>query len=97
MSANAANLVFQNNMGSTPLGTRIYDYTTSDNLSDVEEFDPDFGAATVYFSANGCSDKLRTYDFIRVTANDGKALYFVGSAGPDFVQIHKIATVTSFN
>jgi hypothetical protein len=86
MSFNAANLAASQIMGWPD--TRTYDYSTSDTISDVE--------TSGYFSAGG--PNFRVGDIVRVTANDGKALYLIEAAGPTpFIGITKFASgVTSF-
>lgn len=68
----------------------VWDYSTSDTISTVE------GAS--YFDTADAVKAIRQADWLRVTANDGKAIYFVDGAqlsSPD-IAIIKQAVVTSF-
>lgn len=68
----------------------VWDYSTSDTISVVE------GAG--YFDTADAVKALRQADWLRVTASDGKAIYFVDGASlssPD-VGIIKQAVVTSY-
>jgi hypothetical protein len=68
----------------------VWDYSTSDTISTVD------GAS--YFDTADAVKALRQADWLRVTASDGKAIYFVDGASissPD-VAIVKQAVVTSF-
>ena len=67
----------------------IWDYSTADNISSVD------GAS--YFDTADAAKSLRKGDWVRVTAGDGKAIYFVDGASlsPD-IAIVKQATVSAF-
>jgi hypothetical protein len=68
----------------------VWDYSTSDTIATVE--------AGSYFDTADALKALRQADWIRVTASDGKAIYFVDGAAlssPD-IGIIKQAVVTSF-
>jgi hypothetical protein len=86
MSFNQANLAFHiQGSGSSPT---VFNYSTGDNLSDVENI---FYWSDVRF--------FRNYDIIRVTANDGKALYYTAGAdhtGPTMNVIKIASDVNSF-
>lgn len=74
MAFNAANLVFV--AQANPNSAVVWRYSTSDNLSDVEETGP------LYFgSAEG---KLRYGDVLGVSANDGKRIYTTNGTGLQF-------------
>jgi hypothetical protein len=88
MSFNLANLTPVQFVAGNQLLPIVWDYSTSDNIADVE--------VSTYFDA--AAKNLRIGDIIRVTANDGKAIYYVDGTTvvtPD-VGITKMATVSAF-
>lgn len=91
MAFNAANLAYNR----TIIESRMWDYDAgSDNLSVVED-----GFAGGYFAS--AAKVFRNAEMVRVTANDGNALYLTGginpSSGFEQVSLTKLAAgVTSF-
>lgn len=85
MAFNAANLSPKTAFNND---AQTWDYSTSDNVSTVE--------GSQYFGT--AAGSLRINDIVRVTANDGKALYVVSDAYPigQTLSITKFAVVTSF-
>lgn len=98
MAFNSANLVgtidltmFTQGSPATNRNSFAFKYSTSDNLSDVEASD--------YFNNAGYSP-IRQFDYVGVTANDGKALYVVNSVSGAItspsVSIFKLADIDTF-
>jgi hypothetical protein len=89
MAFNNTNLTPAAALGNMAAMHVIWNYSTGDNLSTVETYGSYFASAV---------GKLRPGDFIDVTANDGKASYYVD--GFDLVSpsigLIKVATVSSF-
>lgn len=81
MAYNSANLSISISGMSTQ--THMLDYTTTDDLATVE--------GSNYFSD---AKPFRFYDLIRITANDGKAVYDIVSTDP--VSLRKLAVASSF-
>ncbi len=69
-------------------GAVIIDYMTADDLADVE--------ATFPFYFDVGKDKFRAADILRVTADDGKAIYKVEGAFTH-VSLTRMATVNTFD
>lgn len=88
MACNPANLSPVLYLASQSWLPTMWDYTTSDNVSDVDTYG--------YFSP--AYKQLRAGDIVRVTANDGKGIYFTdGTAfSTPFVGVIKMAVVSSF-
>lgn len=72
MAYNSANF---NYLAEGPVNGRIFEYNTTDNLSvmDTNNF---------YFNDFDTALKLRTGDWIEITAADKNALFRVGSVAP---------------
>jgi WD40 repeat protein len=87
MAYNSANMIPQIHAGGDD-SPFIWDYSTSDPIATVE--------GSTYFDS--AFNFLRRGDLVRVTADDGKGMYFVSSASPVFedTALIKIAVVTSF-
>jgi hypothetical protein len=100
MAYNSANLTLRS-AGGYISGITIWDYTTTDDLADIEVVDGD--GCNTYFVADGGTHTFREGDFIAATADDGNALYVCrnvginsGLSGQSFVGISNIATVDTF-
>ncbi len=90
MSFNEANLTPKIYLsGGSQQASKVWDYSTGDNLATVE--------GSTYFDS--AVKNLRQDDIVRVTANDGNALYVVDgmslSGGGDGAVV-KLAVVDSF-
>lgn len=86
MAYNGANLVAEFPNGPV----RIWNYSTSDHIASVDD-----GA---YFDTVDAYSKFRHGDIVQVTANDGKAIYFIeGMSDPSSVAHTKLATVSAFS
>ncbi len=81
MAFDPANLTVSN---STPAYYTL-DYTTTDSIADVEH-----DASAPYFPFG---IYFRVNDLVRVTASDGKGVYFLRGGNPPFV---KVAVASSF-
>lgn len=90
MAFNLSNLVGYKYPNGQGIGNYlVLDYVTGDSISTIE--------GSGYF--NGGIDKLRRGDIVRVTAQDGNALYFVENVNyPSAVDVAivKIAVASSF-
>lgn len=90
MAFNASNLVPVVRLCGDQQEPRVIDYSTADNISTVE--------GSGYF--NGGLNKLRRTDLVRVTAGDGKGLYYVENIncpiGGSDINFVKLAVATSF-
>lgn len=90
MAFNAANLTISDYVAFDTDEGRIWDYTTSDTISSVE--------SGTYFNILEATKMLRKADWLRVTASDGKGIYFVVSSihtTPE-VNVDKQASVSNF-
>jgi len=83
MAFNPSNLSISIESG-LPGQPNCMDYTTSDTIATAE--------GSSYFSDNRF---FRTYNLLRITANDGKGIYDIVSLDP--VGLRKLAVVTSFS
>lgn len=81
MAFNASNLTVSYFSG--PFGPHVMDYTTTDSLATVQ--------GSNYFSDNRF---FRFYNLLRVTADDGNAIYDIVATEP--VGLRKLANVSSF-
>lgn len=85
MAFNSSNLILAIfGSGTNPT---VWDYSTSDTISTTE--------GNNYYSD---SRFFRLYDWVRVTASDGKAMYqIIGvNQGPDDIDLRKLAVASSF-
>jgi hypothetical protein len=82
MAFNATNLIFV--AQGSAASAAIWKYSTSDNLSVVEESSP------IYFGP--AEGKLRTGDVLGVSAGDGKRIYTTEGIGPSLVFLADVDT-----
>ncbi|RVO55132.1 hypothetical protein CN090_04240 [Sinorhizobium meliloti] len=98
MAFNLSNLTSASTALAAAVVGRVFDYSTSDTISDVEALDGD--GLQIYFIGFDACLSFRPNDVIRVSGSDGKGLYIVVTSSRPIaggrVEFKKLASVIAF-